>query len=152
MEQSFQPTDYVIVRAGTKHQSDPCNFVLLHLTPPWLFIMRQRLAVVAPFRSDNSFYSQVYWDEPLGYYVSQPGSRTESLLAQMASDLDAWAYVTVADPDELALLDQPKNLLETHMLMINSLGDASYLCFAKEKGEEYATESFSLKHVVKIRG
>ncbi|MES2454255.1 MAG: hypothetical protein V4594_01890 [Bacteroidota bacterium] len=152
MEQSFQPTDYVIIRAGTKLQPKACNFVLLHLTPPWLFIMRQRLAVVAPFRSDNSFYSHVYWDEPFGFYVAEPDTEADRILKQLARDCDSWAYLTVDDPDELALLDVPKCNLTLHTFMINADGCASYTCIGSQTREEYATQWFSIKQVLKIRG
>ena len=152
MRQSFQPTDYVILRAGIKSDWDRCDFVLLHICPDWAFAMRQRLAVVAPFRGDPTFYSHVYWDVPLGYYVTPPDSEIERILHQLEQDGDSWALVALDSPDELESLSVPESQLDTHMLMINADGGASYRCYGKHTGEEYATEGFSLNRILKKRG
>jgi hypothetical protein len=148
MERSVIPTEYVLVRAVTKCDWDPCHFAVLHITAAWVFIMQQRLKAVEPFKGDNTFYSLTYWDEPMDYYACEEESEIGLLLQELYQQNHSWAYVSLEDPEEYLKWDIPENRLDTHMMMINADGGASYMCFSRHTEDEYSTEGFSLQKIV----
>jgi hypothetical protein len=88
--------------------------------------------------------------QPLGYYTCDEESHTGLLLLLMEQRHEFWAFVELDDPAaEPERLGPPESDLDTHMMMINADGGASYMCFGKHTGEEYSTEGFSLTRILK---
>lgn len=151
MKITTHPTDHVLVRARTKSDWDQCKFVLLHITKEWGLTMSRRLDAIHPFKSDPHLYCHTYWDAPLNYYTCPLQSDIGRILSYLKMDHETWTFVELDDPEEPDRLETPHSDLDTHMMMINAGGNASYMCFGRHTCEEYATEGFSLKGILEER-
>ena len=147
MKRSDQPTEYIFIKAYTNSEFDYCDFVIIHITEQWRGVMRKRLNLLEPFKSDSSFYSHHYWDSPEGFYTNIVDEEDNDITDLILKEDEEWAFVTLAE-NELDTFPVPESRLGTHQLVITTFDSARFIAHGKDNGEEFYTADFSMEEFV----
>lgn len=146
MKKSAQPMEYVFIRAYTGSEWDYCDFAIIRLTDEWRNEMGKRLALLEPFKADNSFYSLNYGDWPEGFYQNIIEDE-EDIMDVLLSDGGDWTFITIGE-DELQMLPKPANALGGATLVLNKDGTANFTASGKHTDENFWTADFEVEKLI----
>jgi hypothetical protein len=149
MKRAEQPTEYIFIKAGTQSEWDYCDFAIIKLTDKWQSDMRTRLALLEPFKADDSFYNHTYWDYPEGFYTNILDDDREDIAETILNEGEEWAFVSLAE-NELDTFPVPESRLDTYQLVLTKYGTARFKAYGKHTGEEFLTEDFDVEQLVNI--
>ncbi|MCC8407749.1 hypothetical protein LJ707_02330 [Mucilaginibacter sp. UR6-1] len=145
MKRSGEPTPYIMILADTASEWDNCDFAVIHLTEEWKGKMRERLAEIERFGTDEELCSLLYWDAPVGFYQNNDEDENGTPKDLLNED-EVWCYITLEDGEPENLV-APESRLGTFMLTVYPYGTATYNAIGKHSGEEYWTEAFDISRL-----
>jgi len=148
----FQPTEHLLIKAKTTSQWDSCDFAIVEVSKVWQSLIRSRLKMLEGFTNDESFFSLVYWDEPLGYFVHRPEEEDE-LRTFLNNDDELDCVFVSFEEDDRDKFMIPQNRLDAHQLLITGKGQIVYRAYGKYSGEEFFTQpidAFKLLEVLQV--
>jgi hypothetical protein len=146
MKRSEKPTEFVLILADTGSEWDTCDFAIFQINDEWRSVMRQRLACLERFASDDNFCSLRYWESPIGFYRKEKDDEADITEGILKTD-EVWCYVTL-DEGETDGFPMPESKLNTYMLCLYQSGTATYNASGKHTGEEFWTEGFDISQLI----
>ena len=146
MKFSNEPTDYLLVKAGTGSEWDNCDFAVIHATTAWKKTIRERLVAVKPFSEDPSFQSLNYYDASASFHAVDEDELPD--LDELMSDKS----IVFVDLDESEAKRQltPESRLDGHSLEVFNRGTGRFTAYGKHTEEQFWTDEFSLQHIVDL--
>ncbi|RZK42669.1 MAG: hypothetical protein EOO90_06420 [Pedobacter sp.] len=144
MKISSSPTPFILIRARTQSEWDICDFAIIYTDEQWKSTAQERLNTINSLKENQSFYCQVYWDAPVGYFCESPVLSYREALNEVEN---GFLYLAM-ETGEFELFDKPDSELDTHMLKITKEGYCHFKAYGKHTGEEFWTESFLLAKLI----
>ncbi|MCD0490049.1 hypothetical protein LPB86_17545 [Pedobacter sp. MC2016-14] len=146
MTRSEQPTKHIIIGAIANSDWDKCDFALIEIIPEWKTLMQRRLKAIEPFKDDQYFSCNVYWEAPLGYFKISNDTEIQILSGTRRTN-QSWAYVNLAE-EEIENLSIPESELDAHTLKINKDGTAFYKVHAEYTTDDFYTDTFRISDLL----
>ncbi len=140
MKISQQPTDHILVKAGTDSEWDSCDFAIISCGKDWAERMGKRVDAVRHFPDDGSFFSSRWFDGSASFYVAQEQDMNGMLPK-------GWAFVELEEGEEEEF-NTPESRLDFHTLVLWKDGSGRYAADGKHTCEEFYTEDLPLATII----
>ena len=148
MDKVQHPTDHVIIKASTDSEWDNCSFAIIYLSAAWKQLLAKRSACLIPFKDDSSFFSHVYWDSHVDFFVNTGNDPDDPLLGEdLLEETEAWSFVEVRE-EELDRFSRPENKIRAFQLKLTQDGYGVFQAWGDHTGEKFYTESFLIENLL----
>jgi hypothetical protein len=141
MKISEQPTNHILVKAGTDSDWDRCDFAVVTCGGEWAERMEKRMDAVRPFEEDGSFSSAVYYDGSADFYVSDGEAE------ELFPDGRDWAFVNLEE-GEAERFKVPEARLNCYTLALDKNGVGWYRAYGKYGNDEFYTAELPFRRIV----
>jgi hypothetical protein len=147
---SKNQTNTLAIKASTNSEWDSVDFAILHLTPEWIELMKNRLKLVEQCKNSVGFYNITWWDCPDGYFIHGDEGVTDTGCLDEDEHYKnvGWCYVKLTQ-DELDKYPAPEQKIDAEVIRINGDGDAWFAGYGKHTSEEFYTSRFPISKIIK---
>ncbi len=140
-----------MIKADTNSEWDSCDFVLLHLTPDYISMLRERVSLAIRLAETADLYYLTFSDGPKGWYkypidnsCQESTDEDETDAWKELPDNQEWAFIDLQDHSELTSVNRPQQKLNILQMNVFTNGDIRFIAFGEHSDERFWTARFSL--------